>query len=59
MKKKTIKKINGWLLLVIIFLALFAGTAIETGILGAVIIWGSAGILASLLMLALKWIVGD
>ena len=59
MKKKTIKKINGWLLLVIIFLALFAATAVETGILGAVIIWGSAGILASLLMLALKWIVGD
>lgn len=37
MKKKTLRKISGWFILVILFLALFAVMAIDIGVVNAII----------------------
>ena len=37
MKKKTLRKISGWFILVILFLALFAAMAIDIGVVNAII----------------------
>ena len=37
MKKKTIKKITGWFILIMIFLIFFAVAAIDVGIVNAII----------------------
>lgn len=37
MKKKTLRKISGWFILIMLFLALFAVIAIDIGIVNAII----------------------
>lgn len=37
MKKKTIKKITGWFILIVLFLVLFAVIAVDIGIVNAII----------------------
>lgn len=37
MKKKTIKKISGWFIIVMIFLFLFAVIAVDIGVVNAII----------------------
>ena len=37
MKKKTLRKISGWFILIILFLALFAVIAVDIGIVNAII----------------------
>ena len=59
MKKKTRKKIMGYALLLILWVAIVAAMAAEMGIINALATWAVAGAAAGLVMLALKWIVGD
>jgi site-specific recombinase len=37
MKKKTLRKISGWFILIMLFLALFAVIAIDIGVVNAII----------------------
>ena len=59
MKKKTRKKIMGYALLFILWVIIVAAMSVEMGIVNALATWAIAGVLAGLVMLALKWIVGD
>ena len=59
MKKKTRKKIMGYVLLFILWIAIVAAMSVEMGIVNALATWAIAGAAAGLVMLALKWIVGD
>ena len=56
MKKKTLKKIMGWLIIIMIFLVIFAAIAIETSVLGAFVIFGVAFGIAGLLKLGVDLI---
>jgi hypothetical protein len=59
MKKKTRKKIMGYALLFILWIAMVAVMSVEMGIVNALVMWVICGGVAGLIMLALKWIVGD
>lgn len=58
MKKKTIKKITGWFIIVMIFLILFAVVAIDKGLLAAIIIFAVSFGIAGLLKLGVDLIYG-
>lgn len=59
MKKKTRKKIMGYVILFILWIAMVAVMSVEMGIVNALVTWVIAGAAAGLIMLALKWIVGE
>lgn len=59
MKKKTRKKIMGYALLFILWVMIVAAISLEIGVVMALVCWAVGGAAAGLVMLALKWIVGD
>ena len=59
MKKKTRKKIMGYALLLILWVAIVAAMSVEMGVVNALAAWVIAGVAAELVIVALKWIAED
>ena len=45
------KKLIGWLILIVIFIVLFAAVASDVGIIGAIMVWGTAVLFTALIVL--------
>ena len=55
-KENDVKKIAGWLILMVVIGGIFVATGISEGWLMAVVAWGAGIGIAGLLIVAAKWI---